>query len=158
MTPEMIALKRATGEMIRGVGGLEVAAQYCRVGKSALSDNQSLNKTESFVAIDVVAALEPLARERDGWPHVTRALAEDMGFLLFKRPDAIPETADLLTLVGKLSHRNGEVAGEVCTALADGKVDRSEARLCRARIAIQMAVALELDAALAAIEDQGGKA
>lgn len=155
MTPEMIAVKRATGEMIRGVGGLEVAAQFCRVGKSVLGDNQSLNKPDSFVALDVVAALEPLARERDGWPHVTRALADELGLILFKRPEAVPDKADLLSLVGQLSQRNGEVAGEVCTALADGVVDYAEARRTRARLAIQIAVALELDAALAAIEDKG---
>jgi len=158
MTPETIALKRATVDMIRGVGGLEVAAQFCRVGKSVLGDNQSINKPDSFVAIDVVAALEPLARERDGWPHITRALAGEMGFLLFKRPDAVPDKTDLLTLVGQLSQRNGEVAGEVCTSLADGVVDYAEARRTRARLAMQIAIALELDAALAAIEDKGGKA
>lgn len=158
MTPELIRIKCATGEMIRGVGGLEVAAQYCRVGKSVLGDNQSLNKPESFVAVDVVAALEPLARDRDGWPHVLTALADGMGLILFKRPEAVPDKADLLSLVGKLSQRNGEVAGEVCRALADGKVDYAEARRTRARLKMQIANALELDAALAAIEDNGGQA
>ena len=55
MTPELLDLKRATHETIKGVGGLEAAASFCRLGKSVLGDNQSVNKPESFMAIDVVA-------------------------------------------------------------------------------------------------------
>ena len=39
MTPELIDLERATAETIKGVGGLEAAAGFCRVGKSVLGDN-----------------------------------------------------------------------------------------------------------------------
>lgn len=77
MTPDTLALKRATAETIKGVGGLEAAADFCRVGKSVLSDNQSPNRADSFIAIDVVADLEPLARERAGWPHVKLEATEN---------------------------------------------------------------------------------
>ncbi len=152
MTPEKLNLKRATGEMIKGVGGLEAAAEFCRVGKSALGDNQSVNKPESFVALDVIADLEPLARDRDGWPHVTRALAGTMGFVLVKLPDAPASNADMLTLVGRHAKESADVSQSVCVALSDGTVSRREAGNIRTEIRHQMEVLAAMDAAMALIE------
>jgi hypothetical protein len=151
-TPEKLALKRATGEMIRGVGGLEAAAGFCRVGKSVLGCNQSPNEPDSFVALDVLADLEPLARGREGWPHVTRALAAQQGFALVKLPDALPEAGDLLHLVARQAREGGAIASAICAALADGKVDADEARAARKQVADLIDVAVAMDAALAAIE------
>lgn len=152
MTPEKLNLKRATGEMIKGVGGLEAAAGFCRVGKSALGDNQSLNKHESFVALDVIADLEPLARGRHGWPHVTRALAATMGFVLVKVPDAPATCADLLELIGRHAKEGGDVSQSVCKALSDGVVRRNEATEIRSEIRHQMEVLAAMDAAMALVE------
>jgi hypothetical protein len=152
VTPEKLNLKRATGEMLKGVGGLEAASGFCRVGKSALGDNQSVNKPESFVALDVIADLEPLARDRDGWPHVTRALAAAMGFVLVKLPEAQATTADLLNLVGRHAKEGSDVSQAVCKALSDGIVRRREASEVRAEIRHQMEVLAAMDAAMALIE------
>lgn len=152
MTPEKLNLKRATGEMIKGVGGLEAAAEFCRVGKSALGDNQSVNKPESFVALDVIADLEPLARDRDGWPHVTRALAATMGFVLVKVPEAPATCADLLGLIGRHAKEGGDVSQSVCKALSDGIVRRSEATEIRTEIRHQMEVLAAMDAAMALVD------
>ena len=152
MIPEKLNLKRATGEMIKGVGGLETAATFCRVGKSILGDNQSVNKPESFVALDVIADLEPLARDRDGWPHVTRTLAATMGFVLVKLPDAPASNADMLTLVGRHAKESADVSQSVCMALSDGSVSRREAGNIRTEIRHQMEVLAAMDAAMALIE------
>ncbi len=152
MTPEKLNLKRATGEMLKGVGGLEAAAGFCRVGKSALGDNQSVNKPESFVALDVIADLEPLARDRDGWPHVTRALAATMGFVLVKLPEALASNADMLTLVGRHAKESADVSQSVCMALSDGSVSRREAGNIRTEIRHQMEVLAAMDAAMALVE------
>jgi hypothetical protein len=152
MTPETLALKRATAEMLKGVGGLEAAAGFCRVGKTILGDNQSVNRPDSFVALDVIADLEPLARDRDGWPHVTRALAAAMGFVLVKLPEAPATNADLLNLIGRHAKEGGDVSQAVCTSLADGVMRRPDARAIRTEIRQQMEVLAAMDAALAAIE------
>lgn len=152
MTPEKLNLKRATGEMLKGVGGLEAAAGFCRVGKSALGDNQSVNKPESFVALDVIADLEPLARDRDGWPHVTRALAATMGFVLVKLPEVPATSAELLSLIGRHAKEGGDVSQAVCRALAGEKVGRSDAHEIRREIREQMEVLAAMDAAMAFIE------
>ncbi|MES3155030.1 phage regulatory CII family protein [Sphingomonas faeni] len=152
MTPEKLNLKRATGEMLKGVGGLEAASGFCRVGKSALGDNQSVNKPESFVALDVIADLEPLARDRDGWPHVTRALAATMGFVLVKLPEVPATSAELLSLIGRHAKEGGDVSQAVCRALADNHVSRSDAREIRREIREQMEVLAAMDAAMAFLE------
>ena len=152
MTPEKLALKRATAEMIKGVGGLEAAAGFCRVGKSVLACNGSVNEPDSFVALDVVADLEPLARGRDGWPHVARALAAQSGFALVRLPDALPDAGGLLHLVAKQAKEGGDIASSICAALADGQVDAVEARAARREVADLIQVMVAMDAALAAIE------
>jgi len=126
MTPDMIALKRATGEMIKGVGGLEAAALYCRVGKSVLGDNQSPNRPDSFVAIDVVADLEPLARERSGWPHVTQALCVRMGGTFVALPEVPSSRADILSLLSTQCEEHGDLTKALCAALADDRWDAPE--------------------------------
>lgn len=152
MTPEKIALKRATAEMIKGVGGVEAAAGYCRVGKSVLSDNGSANRPDSFVAIDVVADLQPLAAGREGWPQITRALAAADGFALVKLPEAMPDGSALLHLLARLARENGEIARAVCEALADGKVCAGEAKRIRGEVRDLIEGAVAMDAALAKIE------
>lgn len=152
MTPDKLHLKRMTAEMLKGVGGLDEATKFCRLQKSTLSDNQSVNKPESFVALDVIADLEPLARDRDGWPHVTRALASAMGFVLVKLPEAPATNADLLNLIGRHAKEGGDISQAACRALADGVVRRPEAREIRTEIRQQMEVLAAMDAALAAIE------
>lgn len=151
MTPELLAIKRASGELVKGVGGLEAAAGFCRVGKSTLSDAASVNKPGCFLTVDVVQDLEPLARERSGWPHVTRALAAGMGFALVQLPEALPDAGDLLRLLAEQSKEAGDVANSVCVALADGKVEPHEARHTRQQIRELITVAVAMDAMMGRI-------
>ena len=134
MTPESLMLKRATAEMVKGVGGVEAAAEFCRVGKSVLGDNQNINKPDSFVAIDVVACLEPLARERSGWPHVTRALCQRMGGVFVPLPEAMPTGADLMALMARKAKESGDLTAAICAAYADGKLEGHELRSIRGEL------------------------
>lgn len=130
LTPEKLALKRATVEMIKAVGGLEAAAPYCRIGKTRLGAAGS-NNDDAFVPIDVVADLEPLARNRPGWPHVTRLLAAQQGFALVALPDAHASERDHLKTLAALMKDGGDVAGALGRALVDGELcarDRAECR------------------------------
>ena len=127
MTPEKLALKRATREMIKGVGGLEAAAPYCRVGKSALGEYQSDHKSDCFVTLDVIADLEPLARARDGWPHVTQALCATMGGVFVAVPESAASSGDLLDMMATLSGEFNDTTRAVCSGLADGKFCSADA-------------------------------
>lgn len=158
MTPERIAGKRATAEMIKGVGGLEASAPYCRVGKSVLGDNGNVNRPDSFVAIDVVADLEPLARDREGWPHVTRWLCGVMGGVFVPLPagNGGPHLPDLLAAVGRLTKEHGDVIAALCGALADGRLDARDAAGVRREIRDQQEQLAALDAQLAALDGARG--
>lgn len=155
MTPEQLELKRATGETIKGVGGLEAAASFCRVGKSALSDNQSVNHADSYIAIDVLADLEPLARERSGWPHVTRALCRRMGGVFVPQPEVQSTGADLLQLLAGHAQESADVSRAICEGMADGKVCPIDARKIRTEVAQAMELLALIDAGLAIIEQEG---
>jgi hypothetical protein len=122
MRPELIAFKRATGEMIRGVGGLEAAAGFCRVGKSVLGDNQSINKLDSFVALDVVADLEPLARDRGGWPHVTTELCRANGGMFVALPDPGCVAADIHRCAADHAKESSEITARIFQAVSRGKL------------------------------------
>ncbi|WP_455156081.1 phage regulatory CII family protein [Sphingomonas zeae] len=156
MTPERLSLKNATAEMIKGVGGVEAAATFCRVGKSTLSDAQSWRRPDVFVALDVVADLEPLARDRTGWPHVTRALCTAMGGVFVPLPEAQATREDLLMLLAAKARESGELteaAITCCTAVDDNPAVRAAA----ARRAIKelddvVAVAMTMRAALETLE------
>lgn len=155
MTPELLDLKRATAETIKGVGGLEAAAGFCRVGKSVLGDNQSANRPDSFMALDVIAALEPLARERSGWPHVTRALCRRMGGVFVPVPDGRASGGELAELLARKIKEGADVSSALCAALGDGRVEPREARAVRDEIAELMELLALMDAELSMIEQEG---
>lgn len=123
MTPDRIALKRATSDMVKGVGGLEAAASFTRVGKSMLADYGSVNKADCFIPLDVIADLEPLARERSGWPHITQALCRLMDGVFVPLPDAPVTGADLFAKHATLAKEASDVTGAICAGMQDGKWD-----------------------------------
>lgn len=119
MTPERLLLKRATVEMVKGVGGQDAAALFTRVRKSMLSDYGNENRPDLFAPIDVIVDLEPLAQERSGWPHVTQALCKLMGGTFVPEPDARATEESLLAVMSRLSTEFAEVTSALCTGLAD---------------------------------------
>ncbi|WP_342248636.1 hypothetical protein [Sphingomonas sp. OTU376] len=151
MKPERISLKVATAEMIKGVGGLEAAAGFCRVGKSVLGEAQSISCPDRYVAIDVVADLEPLARDREGWPHVTRALCLAMGGVFVALPSTPPGREDLIGSVGRLAGEAADVTQAICGMVADEKNERHEIAAARVQVAEAMAVLAALDRQLQAM-------
>ena len=156
MTPERIALKRAFGEVIKGVGGLEVAAERCRVGKTALGDAQNVHCPDRWAPIDVIADLEPLARDRAGWPHVTRELCLQLGGVFVPLPRVPAERGDCLRGAGELGREAADVTQTICTALADdGRIDADEARAIRVQISEAQMVLAQIDEQMRAIIAEG---
>lgn len=73
------ALKRATDDMLAALGGQTKAAPFTRVGQSTLSTYASVHNRDAFAPIDIIADLEPLTRDSEGFPFVTQALCAVMG-------------------------------------------------------------------------------
>lgn len=156
MKPERLALKRAFAETIKGVGGLEAAAGFCRVGKSVLGDAQNINCPDRWPSIDVIADLEPLAREREGWPHVTRALCRELGGTFVLLPTGPAGAGDFLRTAGQLSSEAADVTNGVCSALADDqRIDPREATEIRTQIADAQALLAALDEQMRSIIEEG---
>lgn len=144
------ALKRATDEMLSALGGQTKAAPFTRVGQSTLSTYASVHNRDAFAPIDVIADLEPLTRDADGFPHVTRALCAVMGGVFVPLPDVPAGEADMLTAMGGLSKDAGDVAQVICASLADGRIDRQEQDKIRQAIRLLLEKAVALDAIAAA--------
>lgn len=156
LTPEKLALKEATAEMIKGCGGLEAAAGLCRVGKSKLSENQSINAEDSFAGIDVVFDLEDKSRSRPGWPHVTRFLCRRMGGAFVELPRYDDPRGDVSASAAKHAKEASEVTTRLFEAAAAGGLTRETIKkfdlIREAREAVEASV--QLLAELEAIEEE----
>lgn len=128
LLPREQALKNAFRALVEACGGLEPAAQYCRVGKTKLSDYCSIN-TDGFAPVDVVADLEAVTAGSPHHPQVTRALARRAQFTLLPVPDGqVPDTV-WSGFAGRLAKECGDLISGICLALADDNdVSPSEAR------------------------------
>jgi hypothetical protein len=118
-------LKIKFGELVGRIGGLEAAASFCRVGKSTLARYASTVQAdaECFAPIDVVRDLEALAGE----PIVTGTLCGMANGVFVAVPNAPAGTADLLSMMAKLSGEFNDTTGAVCTGLADGNFSNVDA-------------------------------
>lgn len=102
---------RLARELIEACGGLEEAAQACRVRKSALSGYQNA-ADPSTMAADVMDALEEYAGQG---PTYSGAIAERRMF-----PQKV--TGCLKELAFDLAQESMDVVGAVRSALADGSL------------------------------------
>lgn len=117
------ALKRASGDLISALGGIEGAAASIEKGKSVVGRKVNPTDTEHFLSIHEVAELEALAPH----PVVTELLCKLAGGLFVPHVDLAADEGSLAWLVMQLSKELGELSGEIATALADGVVTPAEA-------------------------------
>lgn len=119
-----LRLKAATRRLVETAGGLMLAAEVTRVGKTKLSDYGNQNLDEIFAAADVIADLEAAA----GAPLVTRELARIAGHALIALPGASGDEGWIARL-GGVSKETGAVIGRLAEALGDdGMVSAAEIR------------------------------
>ena len=112
-------LKIKFGELVGRIGGLEAAASFCRVGKSALARYASVVQAdaECFAPVDVVRDLEALAGE----PIVTTTLCAMADGVFVAVANAPAGTGDLLGMMSTLSSEFNDTTRAICTGFADGK-------------------------------------
>lgn len=147
---EQIAdLKRKTRELIAAAGGQVKAAQKCRISQQQLQRCASLNAEHSsaFVTLDVVLCLE---NDTDR-PIVTEYLAEAAGAVLVMVPQVAAGAVDLLQLLAAQSKESSDLTAAICAALADGKINSSEAHQAIDEIDQLVRVAMQMRAELALI-------
>lgn len=113
-------------DLIEAAGGLEAAADITDLSTSHLQRYQSPHHRDSM-PLRVIRKLEAVTHGKAGHPIVTRHLARQAGYSLLKRPTVTADGEDLLKLLGEQAKAKGVCDNKICTALADGKCDESEA-------------------------------
>jgi hypothetical protein len=139
-------LKKATRDLTEALGGPSDAAKAIRqpTRQPRISTYCSHN-CDAFAPIDLIAEMQDAARGTPGHPHVTRALAYEDGFELFKLPDvAAVASADWASHLACIAQEAGDVMGRLGAALADKKLVAAErgALIPDARELVTAAVAL----------------
>jgi hypothetical protein len=119
-------LKEATRRLIEACGGLDGAAESCRVGRSCLSDNQNEERHESYLAADCIAQLEAAC----GRPIVTEHLASRHRGVLVTLPDAPADLTTWMQTEAAVMKAHAERAVVMADSLADGKLTLAEASDC----------------------------
>lgn len=126
-------------------GGCESLAP--RVGMSAAVLRSKVNpntETHKATLIDAVNITEMADDDR-----VLEAWARDRGFALVKMPNVDGcNDAAIVELMGEAWGTHGEVGGEICKTLADGRVDAKEVDRVEARIYKHAQVLFNLSARL----------
>lgn len=117
------SLKDATRRLLDGVGGLDRAAELCRLKRTRLSQCASPYAEADYLPIDAVVSLELAARLRP----VTDHLCARHGGVWLPLPSTAQSArwADDLAAVAREA---GEVVARLAAALADGTVTAAEAR------------------------------
>lgn len=121
-------LKTASRLLSRNYGGQAAMAAVLGRRQQHYSDCTNAN-VDCWLTIQEAAILEDSTRDMAGHPPVTRAMAARQGFALVRVPDALPDTGDLLELIGALATESGEVTGAIVAAVRDKRIDGDEIAL-----------------------------
>lgn len=109
-------IKAATFRAIKSIGGIEAAAEFVRVGKSALHTYYSVHHPECFAPLDVASDLD----EQAGYPFIAEALQQAFSPIANKPTN--PHE-----LLSRVIAESGELGALFSASLADGHVCPDEA-------------------------------
>ncbi len=151
MTPGASRLKLGVRASIDRAGGIDRGADVVGRKRSWVGDWNNLN-TDAFPPVDAAAKLDAVAVAQGDLPPITLAMARENGCALIRLPEARDADGNWLGLVGALSSEASDVINGICAALADGRIDKGEAKRLRAEVAQGQQIFADIDAALASIE------
>jgi len=128
-------LKAATIDAVECAGGVEAAAATTLRSKSTTGRWHSRND-DDLPNLSGALALDRVAVLRGAVPHITRAMARELGLsLVAHRQVEDAGFADLLAAQVAIVREGGDVQVVIAQALSDGKIDRKEANAIRSEIA-----------------------
>lgn len=137
------ALKRATRDLVAAVGGCELAAGLCRVGKSQLAAAGSINEPDRFMPVDVLRDLVAVSHGQPGQLALLAFLAAEAGCVLV--PVKAGPALDPLQAIAALSKENAELVAAMATPGASPRRIMAEAEDVMANAAAIRAAAAELE-------------
>lgn len=130
-------LQNAVRKSIAACGGIVPTAAALEYSDSHVGRWNSQTE-RSLPDLDQAVALDDLALSCGGRAEILRALAAQLGHVVFRLPDGFGNTEALTLQLTKATGEFGDIAQAVVEALGDGVVDHGEA----ARIALQIDEAL----------------
>ena len=127
LPPDLQRAKAAFKRAVAAAGGQIDAGKAAGRNQSQISHYTNEN-TDAFAPLDVVLAIENVTRGTPGHPHVTRFLALEAGFGLFKLPGEAGAGTIWAQHGAAIAKEANEVVSKLCLDLADGDVDPREAK------------------------------
>jgi hypothetical protein len=126
LTSDEQVLARATKLAVQAADGLEVCSRETGKSDSQLSRCCSPYMPDSLTIRDAVI-IESIGYGKAGHPHILRAMARLLGFVVVPLPTVAGGDDSLLKTVAEMMAELGDVATGVAEALRDGKCDAHEA-------------------------------
>jgi hypothetical protein len=119
ITSDEQVLAEATKQAVQAAGGLEVCSR--ETGKSTSQLSRCCSKFDpDSITIRDAAIIESISHGRTGHPHIMRARARLLGYLLVQLPEAHGDGDTLASLVTDLACELGDVAQAVRDATSSG--------------------------------------
>lgn len=146
---------RAVKALVHESGGLEAAA--CDTGKSKSQIHRYTSPTapDSITLRDIMI-LEAIAHGSPGHPQVTQMLCANAHGMFVPLPDLQAHDSPIADGMGKLGKEFGEAMAVMGATLADGQVEKVEARRCIGELDDMIQQALLTRAMFQAILDVAG--
>lgn len=119
LSPEQLALKALTRNLIDKLGGLDAAASCCRVGRSQLANYCSPHQ-DQFLPIDILQRLERVAEDA----ALTEELLRQHG-LVAVRPQGSP-AASILSGLALLAAEMSDLHRVSAEGMEDGQLCRDD--------------------------------
>lgn len=154
-THQMQRAKAAYRASVAACGGQDGTAAATGKAQQRVSLYGHPN-SDAFPPLDVIVAQEAVSHGTPGHPHVTRFLAREAGFELFKLPsldgarDARRKTR-WGTICAVITREHSDLMASVCAALDDGTINPREAKACLAELDEDLLACMQLRAALLAV-------
>lgn len=126
LSPDEQVLAAATKAAIAAAGGLAISARETGLSDSQLSRCCSPWQRDSITLRDAVT-IEQLGHGHDGHPHLLRAHARILGFLVVAMPQGPEDPDGLMRSVAVLTGELGDVARAIAEGLADRQITPAEA-------------------------------
>jgi hypothetical protein len=149
-TPQDQRGKAAFRALVDASGGQDGAAATTGKVQQRISLLGHPN-SDAFPTLNVIAQLEAVTHGTPGHPHVTRYLAREAGYELFKLPEPRRVAISWGALCASLTKEHSDVMTSVCTALDDNTLNKTEARKCLAELDEDLVARMHLRAALLAV-------
>jgi hypothetical protein len=127
LPPVLRRAKAAYRKSTEACGGQEEAAKATGKAQQRISLYGHAN-SDAFAPLDTIIAQEDAARGTPGHPHITRFLALEAGYGLFKLPGSEAAGTIWSKHAAEVAKEANEVVAGLCDDLADGKVTPREAK------------------------------